>query len=224
MSRFATVLAAVFVSLGLMAGSGPAQAQGLALGAEAGATFADFDVSEGDADLGSRTGFRVAGVLRYGFGGMWGVQTGVGYAQKGAEDESLPDFTSTFELAYIEIPAFLTLDIPTGPSPLNPRLFAGPQISFESSCEISGEGEGVSATVDCDADELGETGIDTKSADFSLVFGGGLDFGLGGPLALTLDGRYDLGLTDINDIEGAESVEIKNRTFAISGGVLLRLP
>lgn len=222
MSRFSTVLVAVFVSLGLMAGSSPAQAQGLALGAEAGATFADFDASEGDADLGSRTGFRVAGVLRYGFGGVWGVQTGVGYAQKGAEDESLPDVTSTIELAYIEIPAFLTLDIPTGPSPLNPRLFAGPQISFESSCEISSEGEGVSATVDCDAEELGA--FDTKSADFSLVFGGGLDFGLGGPLALTLDGRYDLGLTDINDIEGAESVEIKNRTFAISGGVLLRLP
>lgn len=224
MSRFATAISSVFLAVALLAVAGPAQAQDLSLGAEAGVTFADFDVSEDDADLGSRTGFRVAGVLRYGFGGMWGIQTGVGYAQKGAEDESAPDFTSTFELAYIEIPAFLTLDIPTGPSPLNPRLFAGPQVSFESSCEISGEGEGVSATVDCDAEELGEFGFDTKSADFSLVFGGGLDFGLGGPLALTLDGRYDLGLTDINDIDEAAATEIKNRTFSVSGGVLLRLP
>lgn len=84
MSRIATVLCAAFLAAGLLVGPSSAQAQGLALGVEGGATFADLDVSEGDADLGSQTGFRVAGVLRYGFGGPWGIQTGVGFSQKGA--------------------------------------------------------------------------------------------------------------------------------------------
>lgn len=227
MSRRATVstvVCAALVTFGLLAGPAPAQAQGLSLGVEGGVTFADLSVSDGGADLGSQTGFRIAGVARYGFGGLWGIQTGVGFAQKGAEDDSDPTATGNIDLAYFEVPLLLTLDIPTGPSPLNPRLFAGPQVSFESKCEFSGENGGTSVTFDCDAEDLGEAAIDTKSTDFSLVFGGGLDFGLGGPVALTLDGRYDLGLSDINDIEDVGAAEIKNRTFSISAGLLLRLP
>lgn len=54
--------------------------------------------------------------------------------------------------------------------------------------------------------------------------GRGLDLGLGGPGALTLDGRYDLGLTDINDVDDVAATEIENRAFSISGGLLFRLP
>lgn len=224
MSRLATTACAALVSLGLLAGAGPAHAQGLSLGVEGGATFADLDVSDGDADLGSQTGFRVAGVARYGFGGMFGVQTGVGYSQKGAEDDTDPTATTNIDLSYIEVPVLLTLDIPTGPAPVSPRLFAGPQVSFESTCELGIESGGTSVNVDCDDPSVGEAALDTKSTDVSLVFGGGLDFGLGGPLSVTLDGRYDLGLTDINDVEDATAVEVKNRTFAVSAGLLLALP
>lgn len=230
MSRLATastVACAALVSVGLLAGPAPAQAQGLSLGVEGGATFADFSLSDGGAELDSQTGFRVAGVLRYGFGGMWGLQSGVGLTQKGAT--APPSETGLtgdldFNLGYVEIPLLLTLDIPTGPAPVNPRLFAGPQVGFESACDVSADISGVSESVECNADALGENTLDTKSTDVSLVFGGGLDFGLGGPVALTLDGRYDLGLTDINDIQDAGATEIKNRTFSISGGLLLRLP
>lgn len=227
MSRIATIACAAFVSLGLLAPSGPVRAQGLSLGVEAGATFADFSLSEGSADLDSQTGVRVAGVARYGFGGMFGIQTGVGLTQKGATvpaAETGLDGDLDFNLDYVEIPVLLTLDIPTGPAPVNPRLFAGPQVGFESACDVSADVGGISGSVDCDADALGENTLQTTSTDFSLVVGGGLDFGLGGPLALTLDGRYDLGLTDINDIQDATATEIKNRTFSISGGLLFRLP
>lgn len=219
MSRFATAVCTILVAVGLLAGSAPAHAQGLSIGAEAGATFADLSVSDGDADLGSQTGFRVAGVARYGFGGMFGIQTGVGLSQKGAEDTTDPAATANIDLSYIEVPVLLTLDIPTGPAPVNPRLFAGPQVSFESSCELTGESGGTSVSLDC-----ADAAFDTKSTDFSLVLGGGLDFGLAGPLSITVDGRYDLGLTDINDVTDPDPAEIKNRTFAISGGLLLSLP
>lgn len=232
MSRFATVstvVCAALVTLALLAGPAPAQAQGLSLGVEGGATFADFslDADVETAELESLTGFRVAGVVRYGFGGMWGLQSGVGLTQKGARapasETGLTDDLD-FNLDYVEIPLLLTLDIPTGPAPVNPRLFAGPQVGFESACDVSADLSGVSESVECNADALGENTLDTKGTDVSLVFGGGLDFGLGGPAALTLDGRYDLGLTDINDIEDVGATEIKNRTFSISGGLLFRLP
>lgn len=224
MSRFATVVVAVLVSVGLLAGTSPAQAQGLSLGVEGGVTFADLSVSDGGADLGSQTGFRVAGVARYGFGGAFGIQTGVGLSQKGAEDDTDPAATVDVDLSYIEVPLLLTLDIPTGPAPVNPRIFAGPQVSFETTCELGVEGGGTSATFDCGDQSLGEMAFDTKGTDVGLVFGGGLDFGLGGPVALTVDGRYDLGLTDINDIADPNPAEVKNRTFSASAGLLIRLP
>ena len=58
-----------------------------------------------------------------------------------------------------------------------------------------------------------------------VVFGGGLDFQLSGPLTLTLDGRYDLGMSDINDTADADpTTEVKNRSFSASAGILLSLP
>lgn len=219
-SRLAAALSTVAVAATLLLSAAPARSQGLGIGVEGGPTFADFSVSEGGADLESRTGFRVAGVLRYGFAGPLGLQTGVGLAQKGT---SVSTADADYEVSYIEIPLLITATVPA-PAAVSPRVYVGSQVGIESSCEISGL-SGVPDAVDCTAQEAGENALDTKSTNVDLVFGGGLDFQLSGPLTLTLDGRYDLGMSDINDLSGTDVTnEVKNRSFSASAGILLSLP
>lgn len=219
-SRIARVLGAIVATAALLASAGPAHGQGLALGVEGGPTFADFSVSDGQAELGSNTGFRVAGVIRYGFGGPLGIQTGVGLSQKGA---SASDQDVDYDLSYVEVPLLLTATIPM-PSPVSPRVYGGGQVGFESTCEISADTQALSGTFDCTAQELGEAALATRSTSFGLVFGGGLDFDVSGPVAITVDGRYELGLSDINDVADPDPAEVRNRSFSASAGILLSLP
>ena len=158
-SRLTAALSSVAVAAALLLSAVPARSQGIGIGVEGGPTFADFSVSEGGADLGSKTGFRVAGVLRYGFGGPLGLQTGVGLAQKGASS-STGDVD--FDVSYIEIPLLITATIPA-PAAVSPRVYVGSQVGIESQCEISAEISGISGTVDCASDQLGEAAFDTKS-------------------------------------------------------------
>jgi hypothetical protein len=53
--------------------------------------------------------------------------------------------------------------------------------------------------------------------DFGLVFGAGVAFPLGS-VQLIIDGRYDLGLSDINDYEG-DTESIKNKAWQFMAGV-----
>ncbi len=226
MSR--TALCAALVSLGLVAGSTAGRAQGLAVGVEGGATFSTVHLGQSPTgvDLSNRTGLRMSGVLRYGFAGPFGLQTGLSLTQKGADltDTSGSGLTESIHVNYVQVPLLLTLQIPTGPSPVHPRLFAGPEVGFQSKCTITGSASGISASVDCNSTTLGQAALDTKKTTFGLTFGGGLDFPIGGPLAITVDGRYELGLTDINNQNTSGNDSVKNRTFAVSGGLLVSLP
>jgi len=225
MKRLVTVMCAAVLAFGLAFTARPIQAQSIALGVEGGATFSKFHVGNttSDVSLNNQTGLRIAGVLRVGLGGLLGLESGVGLTQKGATAPPSETGLTTdvdFNVDYVTVPLLLTLGIPTGPSPVHPRLFAGPQVGFQSNCSVSVQDATGSASTDCDASNL----IQTNNTDFGLVFGGGLDFGLGGPLALTVDGRYELGLTDINDTPDPSPSTIRNRSFVVSGGLLFRLP
>lgn len=211
------VLAALFVL------AVPAAGQGLDIGAEAGINVSDLSVdAAGSDETETSTGLRVGGVLRLDLGPMFGLQTGVYYSEKGATDPGDPDVDTNLELTYVEAPLLVTLEIPTGPSPVSPRFYAGPQVAFESGCDISVVGDGSSVSLSCDeARQQGDFEIDTRSADFSVVVGGGIDLAAG-PGAFTVDARYDLGLSDINDFDGG--AELTNRNLAFSAGYLISLP
>jgi opacity protein-like surface antigen len=228
MKRVATGTLSALLALALSAAGRPADAQGLALGVEGGVNFSKVHVNPAltGADISNRTGVRIAGVLRYGFAGPIGIETGVAWSQKGAKvaDPSGSGLEENVHLDYFQVPLFLTLTIPTGPSPVHPRLFAGPQVGFQSRCNISATDGTTTVSAACDSPDLGESGLQTKKTTFGLAFGGGLDFDVGGPVTLTVDGRYELGLNDINDSGVAGDPSIKNRSFSISGGLLVRVP
>lgn len=196
-------------------------AQDWYVGAEGGLNISDLDVE--DEELDSETGVRFGAVLRYDFApnGLVGVQTGVAYSQKGAS-ETEEDFDLAIELDYVEVPLLLTVNVPTD-SPVRPRFYAGPQVAFEASCTLTGTDGSVSIDVDCDSEEIEDVGFETESTDYSLLFGGGLDVEAG-PGVFTLDGRYDLGLRNINASSGPDQSEAKNRNVQIVAGYAVRLP
>lgn len=200
----------------------PAAGQGLDLGAQAGVNISDLSqVDEAGGETESITGFRVGGVVRLGLGGAFGLRSGIHLTRSGArstETDPFPGagFNGELRLTRLEVPLAVSLAVPTGGSLLTPRLYAGGQVAFELDCEV--------ADLDCDdpADTLfGET----ETTSFSLVFGGGIDFAAG-PGKITLDARYDHGLTDVIDDSELRQVggDQRTRNIALSAGYLIGLP
>ena len=199
--------AALFVGFALIA---PAAASAqTTLGVKGGIGISDISV-EGDDSFDSRTAFIGGGFATIGLGETFFVQPEVLYALKGASSD-FEGVEATIGLDYIEIPLLFGAEFGVDGSSVVPRVFAGPAVAFETGCKISGEDGNVSVELDCE-----EAGIQTKSVDFGLVFGAGLAIPLGG-FELILDGRYDLGLTNIDDSE-FDSASAKNRAWQFMVG------
>lgn len=208
------LLAALLVALVVT----PGLAQNLSAGPKVGIGFANWggDVEGTDSKFGLS------------IGGSFGIQLhdyfrllvdGV-YVQKGVVEEEGGVDVKT-KLSYLEFMFPATVTIPIADSPITPRLYLGPALAIETGCSFSGEEGG--ATVDIGCDELSEftdglvPDFDTKSLDIGLFFGGGADIAVGSG-AISVDILYNFGLTNINDIEGAEDVSVKNKNFQILAG------
>ncbi|MDT8435700.1 MAG: porin family protein [Gemmatimonadota bacterium] len=196
-------------------------AQDLAIGVKGGLAITDLDVDAADpadeVDTETSTGLVGGAFLTIGLGERFFVQPEVLYSQKGAEfSDPVEGFTAELELDYIEVPVLFGVRFPLVGSPIEPRIFAGPAVAFEASCDVSGDEGGVSVNLDCD-----EFGIDTKSTDFGVLGGAGVNIGVGG-FDIVLDARYVLGLADLDDTTGSED-DVKNRAFQFMGGVAFPL-
>jgi hypothetical protein len=199
----AIVLLAIFLPFS-------AQAQSTEFGFKGGVNIATYGGDDVE-DLDSRTGIIVGGSFAFNLSPRFSIQPELLYAMKGAKDSD--EFgTLTVKHDFIEIPVLARLKIPMAPgSSLRPSVFAGPALGIELSCDLEGEDEGVSMSASCS-----DFGVDTKSTDFGLVFGGELGLDRGG-MRIGLEARYNLGLTSILDVEGDS--DIKNRAFSIMGTI-----
>ncbi len=203
---------------------GPAQldAQGITIGLKAGVNIADLAIDESGTSVSTdtRTVVALGPFVEFELGGIFSVQPELLYSQKGASF-SEPGIDLTFKLNYIEVPVLLKARLSPPGSPVRPSVYAGPVVGLESKCEVEGSAEGVSANIDCaEFAELseGEVDIQTKSVDFGLALGFGVDIPAG-PVVVVGDVRYTLGLTDVNDVTGASALDIKNRAWSVFAGV-----
>ena len=190
---------AVLTSLGLATGSLGASAQNITLGAKAGYSLADLSDVQ---DLTQQGAFAGGGFLSVGLGKMFLAVEGL-YAQRKVESSGVVAFTQDV----VEIPATLGTRLAGGF--VQPKLYLGAAAAFESKCSV----DAIAAPFgvgDC-------TTLDTKSAVWSAVFGGGLDISLG-LIVITTDVRYNLGLTTIND-----STDAKWNTWMVLAGLGFRL-
>ncbi len=160
-------------------------------------------------DIDGETGF-VGGL----FGGITftkvvGAQVELLYSQRRVKD--VADDVE-LEGRYFEIPLLFTAKFPIEGTKLRPILFAGPSVSFESKCELSGEIEGIAISVDCDEPPAD---VDRKTTDWAVVFGVGADYAVG-PLLIGAEWRYNYGLTNINDDPVTRDDEtVKSRAWAV---------
>jgi hypothetical protein len=189
----------------------PAFGQDVMIGAKGGLNIANIDTDEPDFDSSTRTGIVAGAFVSFGLTDMFYLQPEVLFSQKGfSQEESGADLTA--ELDYFQIPVLLKAVFPIEDSPIRPGVYAGGAISFESSCEVSGEMDGVSVSADCDA---GDLELEREKTDFGVVFGAEVQYDAGS-FTILLDGRYDLGL---RDLDKDEELSTKSRTWSFMAGV-----
>ena len=194
-----SIRALMFVSvLGLALGSASLEAQSLSLGLKGGVALSN--VTDLDSTS-SGTGFAGGAYLGIGLTSIT-IQPEVLYVQRkfsapgtGTEED---EFTSN----YIDIP--LVIGFRLGTPMVAPMIYVAPTASFETTCSIEGTASG-----DCS-----DLNISTTSTLWSIGVGGSLDLAVG-PILLTGDVRYDIGLTKIE--EGSDS-KWNNWLFMVGAG------
>lgn len=209
--QYARALALVlFLGAGLGLMSTPAQAQmGIQPGVRAGGAFMTIGGDTGDQDPGTRTGFLVGGYALLNLSGPIAIQPEILFVQKGSSNEQSfqgTTFTSTTKLDYIEVPVLAKYQI-SGGSGFSPSIFAGPAVGFNANAERTTEGRGQSETEDI------SDGV--SGTEFGLYFGAGADIGFGAG-SVSIDARYNLGLSNIADTDGDFSQN--NQGFMITAG------
>ncbi len=192
----------------------PAMGQGVSLGFRGGLNSATQSVSDpAGIDIKSRTTFHFGGIVSIGIQETFALQIEGILSEKGSAFE-VAGVGAALELSYFQIPILAKVIVPTPPtSPVTPHFFAGPNLGFEVSCNITGESAGVSVSVGC-----GESGVETKGFEFGLLFGGGIAIGKG-PVAVLIDLAFDFGISNIDDTTGSSDTA-RNRTFMASVGLM----
>lgn len=174
-------------------------------GVKAGLNLATFS---GDAvsDAETKSGLVVGGLMQYHFSPMFTLQPEVLYSMKGSEFSG-GGVTQTWSVNYLEVPVALRLNIPLqSGSPVSPYIYAGPALGVLLSAEVEQKGQNANnITVDV-KDQV-------TSTDFSLVFGAGIGFNLGGH-ELGVDFRYGLGLGSIDD--SGNNLDVKNNVMSLT--------
>jgi len=169
----------------------------VSIGIKGGPNFANIDTeSSAGENYENRTGWHLGAFAQF-RGEKIGFQPEILFSQQGSTItySGDPDIKSNF--GYVNIPLVVKLYTVAG---IN--LQAGPQFGFLTSADVDDEDI---------KDEL-------KGTDFSLALGVGWDL----PFGLTIDGRYNWGLSDINDSEVRGTLgTVKNQVWQISVGYKL---
>ena len=175
----------------------------VALGIKAGPNFSNINQ---DATFGenykSRTGFHGGAFALFKLTKI-GIQPELIFSQQGTKIEfDNEDYNANF--TYLNIPVMLKLYLAAG---LNLQL--GPQFGFvtKATQELPNP-----LTGDVEEEDIKD---ELKGSDLSLGLGAGWDL----PFGLTIDARYNMGLSKIND--GPDSEEAKNQVFQVSLGYKL---
>jgi hypothetical protein len=177
-----------------------AQAQ-LAIGVKGGLNFAKQDVE--DFSTKNRTGFHGGAFVLVKLTKI-GIQPEIIFSQQGSKFKfNGEDLESNF--SYVNIPVMLKVYLIAG---LN--LQVGPQFGFLASAKQDTYDEATQQLVkDQNVKEF------YKKSDVSVGLGAGWDL----PFGLTIDARYNLGLSKIND--GAADSAVKNQVIQVSLGYKL---
>jgi hypothetical protein len=179
----------------------------LAVGIKAGPNFASIDTKESAGqNYKSRTGFH-GGAFVLIKASKIGVQPEIIFSQQGSKVKiNNENFESNF--SYLNIPVIIKIYLAAG---LNLQL--GPQFGFVTNAEtpIQDQLNPTSYEVDDVKDKM-------KGSDISAALGAGWDL----PFGITIDARYNLGLSKMyDDVPRGQTDNSKNQVFQLSLGYKL---
>jgi hypothetical protein len=192
------------LALAVFALAGSAAAQDMQFGVKGGLSLAKFggeDNDLGDVEPDIRTGVAAGAFLSFPLGDRVSLQPEALFVQKGAA-YALEDIDATLKVDYVEVPLFLKARL--GGDGIRPYLLAGPYVGFRVKAE--GEGE-----VDDENTNVTDLEDETKSTDYGVTGGVGVEFGSDG--AFLLEARYTRGLTSVDAREEEEANDIKNSAW-----------
>ncbi len=185
-------------------------AQNIKYGSKIGVNIGNITGDEAD-DLNTKTSLHAGAIAEIMISDEFSFQAELLYSAQGAKSnysETLDDVTfryTSVKLEYINVPLLAKYYIVEGLS-----LEAGPQVGFLLTADREFE------KTDNGETETGEKDIldEIKGIDF------GLNFGLAYKLesGIFLVARYNLGLSNINDVEGADNLKKQNRVIQFSVG------
>jgi hypothetical protein len=182
------------------------QAQ-LAIGIKAGPNFSTLDTkSSASENYKNRTGFH-GGAFVLIKAAKIGVQPEIIFSQQGSKVTiNSENFESNF--SYVNIPIMLKLYTVAG---IN--IQAGPQFGFVTNAEAP-----IQDQLNPGSYKVQDVKDKMKSSDFTVALGLGWDL----PFGLTIDARYNLGLSKIYDKAPSNTTEnAKNQVFQLSLGYKL---
>jgi opacity protein-like surface antigen len=180
---------------------------GLAIGIKAGPNFANIDTkSTAGENYKNRTGFHGGAFVLIKVTKI-GIQPEIIFSQQGSKVEiNSQNFESNF--SYVNIPIILKLYTVAG---IN--IQAGPQFGFITNAEMPIEDQ-----LNPGSYKVEDVKDKMKSSDFTVALGLGWDL----PFGLTVDARYNLGLSKIYDEAPSNETEnAKNQVFQLSLGYKL---
>lgn len=130
------------------------------------------------------------------------------FRQKGAvNNRSALNIREEYKLNYFEVPLLLKLRIPIA-KVFYPNIFGGPYYAFNTSASYR--------AVQTDSGVAMDRDVNVKRSDYGGIVGAGLDVELKF-LMLSLDVRYGMGGTKIDDSDDA--LDLKNRDLTVMAGV-----
>lgn len=172
-------------------------------GVKAGVNSSTLSTDDDALDVSSRWG-AVAGL----FAGRnitdnLGMQLEALFSQRGAKDTTGGTDT-TLRLTYLDVPLTARFGSTTSNN-VHFHAFTGPQLGLKISAKVKDDFLGIETDLD---DEV-------KSWDFGWTLGAGVEMN-----KLSLDARYTIGLTNIDNSDS--DAAIKNRTFTVLLGYRFR--
>jgi len=167
------------------------------------------------SDISNRNGWIGGVTLELPLPNQWSFETGALYALKGwTRVEPQTGDRAVVKLDYLQIPALLRYDFRNA-SPITPFVGAGASLSFRSQCGLSATTAttGETQDVSCAEVEQANSQFGFHSVDWGALFAGGVAADLGRS-RLTLQARYEYGLTDVQKNNNAHS-----RALALTAGL-----
>ena len=217
----------------------PVNAQ-VQIGVQAGVNLTEANLNADIFNTALRTRAIIGGIVSYDFLPLLSLRTEPAYVQKGVKVDAAIDLANilngtaegTISANYFEIPILLKLSLPSGI--IKPYLIAGGSIAFllgDAKLTVDKatlNGQDVTNNL---PSNVKEQTFKIKSTDFILCLGGGITIPIG-LLSLFVEGRYDLGLTDLSEgpysfdlgiVNVDYDTEFKTRGIQIKAGVLIDL-